>query len=323
MLNKAKVMVTGAAGMTGHVLINRLSALGAKVTAVGHSTKIDGDAERYVYGDLTSPDFAEEIVGTYTPDYIFHCAAILSGANIMEYQPLTHLKPNVLMNVNLLDAAYHHNVKKILCYSSSTIYPSKPHPLEEHEVFDGEPFDKYYVVGWVKRYFEIMCNTYSHKIPRKMPCIMLRPTNIVGPRDNFSESHSHVLPAMIRKIVARTNPLEVWGDGTEERDLIYVDDLVDLSILAIEKMETYDPINAASGTQTSVNEMIKIICDLEGYYPPIQYIQDKPKMIQKREVSVEKAKRLLGFQAKTSVRETIAKTIEWYLSTKDADGGHI
>ena len=318
MLNKARVMVTGAAGMTGHVLTNRLSAMGAKVVAVGHDTPIDAEADQYIYGDMTRYEFCQRLMDEFAPEYIFHAAAILSGANIMENKPLTHLTPNILMNVNLLDVAYKAKVKKLLCYSSSTIYPPKPHPLEEHEVFDGEPFEKYYVVGWVKRYFEILCNTYSNKIADRMPCIMLRPTNIVGPRDNFSEECSHVLPAMIRKIVNRMNPLEVWGDGTEVRDFIYVDDLVDLSILAIEKMDTYDPINAASGTQTSVNEMIKMICDLEGYYPPIQYIPGKPKMIQKRAVSVEKAKRLLGYEAKTSVREAIRQSLEWYKGQNNA-----
>lgn len=307
-----KVLVTGAGGMTGHALCNKLTEVGAEVIASGHSKEIACDAKYFEYGDLTTLEYCHYLCGHYSPDYFFQAAAVTSGANVMQNAPLTHLTPNILINTSVLDAAYKHHIKKVLCYSSTTMYPERHYPVSEHEAYEDDPYEKYFIVGWLKRHMEVLCRTYSEKVARKMPCLVLRPANIIGPRDKFDEAISHVLPAMIRKIVGRMNPLEVWGDGTEQRDFLYVDDMVDLSLLTMEKIDTYLPINAGSGTQVSVKEIIDIICKLENFYPEIKYLKDKPTMIPKRAINVDRAKQLLNFQATIPIEVAIQKTINWY-----------
>lgn len=308
-----KIVVTGAGGMTGSALCDKLAEVGAKVIAVGHNKKIECNADTYDYGDLTNLDFCHYLTGHYSPDYFIQAAAVTSGANVMQNAPLTHLTPNIFINAGVLDACYQNNVKKVLCFSSTTMYPVRDYPVQEDEAFHEDPFHKYYIVGWLKRYMEVLCKTYSEKVPgKRMPSLVLRPANIYGPRDKFGEAISHVLPAMIRKIVGRMNPLEVWGDGTEQRDLMYVDDMVELSLLTLEKIDTYLPINAGSGTQASVKDIINLICKLENFYPEIKYMPDKPTMIPKRAVNVDRARNLLGFQARVSLEEGLKKTIAWY-----------
>jgi len=104
-------------------------------------------------------------------------------------------------------------------------------------MFDGEPFEKYYFAGWTKRFTEILCRMYGGKLQRTMATLVLRPTNVYGPDDDFEFATSHVIPALIRKVVERWDPLEVWGDGCEVRDAIYVDDMVEAMVLAAQKLD--------------------------------------------------------------------------------------
>ncbi len=313
MFKDSSVVVMGGAGFIGVNLIRRLLNLGAKVTATLHNNPvvIEDDRIKYVKCDLTKPeDCARALDGA---EYAFMCAANTSGAAVIEHTPLVHVTPNVVMNTLALEAAYKTGVKKFLFISSNTVYPDVDHPVREDEMMLGELFEKYFCVAWMKRFSEILCRMYAEKIKKPMMTVVVRPANIYGPYDDFEWATSHVVPALIRKVVERHKPLEVWGDGSDIKDLIYVDDFIEGMLLAMEKINTFDPVNIATGRPCRIKDVLNTILRVDGYTDAkIVFNTSKPTMIPKRLIDVTKAKKLLGFEAKTSLEDGIKKTVQWY-----------
>jgi len=311
-----KILVVGGAGFVGVNLINRLLDLGADVRATLHEKEavINDDRIEYIKVDLTKvEDCAKAVEGV---QYVFMFAANTSGALVMEKTPLAHVTPNVIMNTLMLEAAHRAGVEKYLWPSSNTVYPSSDDPVKEDEMMSGPPFEKYFSVAWMKRFGEILCEMYATKIKNPMTTVVVRPANIYGIYDDFAWETSHVVPALIRKVIERQDPVEVWGDGNDIKDLIYVEDFVEGILLAMEKVETFDPINIGTGVPVTVKDVLAAAIDAEGYTDAkIAYDASKPSMIPKRLIDVSKAERDLGFKATTSLKEGIKKTVEWYKKT--------
>jgi len=314
MFSGAKVLVAGGAGFVGINLIKKLLTLGAKIRATIHKKDpvlLDERIE-YVKCDLTRMEDCKKVVSGM--DYVFMCAANTSGAAVMHKTPLVHVTPNILMNSQMLEAAYFAKVKKFVWLSSNAAYPpSGDRPVKEEELLDGDPYETYFGVAWMKRYTEILCRMYSQKLKNPMTTVVLRPSNIYGPYDDFEFETSHVMAALIRRVVERHSPLEVWGTGDDIRDWIYIDDMIDAIILATEKIQTYDPVNIGLGKGHSIKQALQIILEVDGYTDAeIKYNPSKPSMIPIRLIDTSKAEKILGFKAKTGLREGITKTIEWY-----------
>jgi len=309
-----KVLVTGATGLIGNVLIQRLLDQGADIRATIHrcEPRIKDDRIEYVKCDLTRGDDCRRV--TAGVQCVFMCAASTAGAATMSSTPMVHVTPNILANSQMLEAAYEAEVEKFLWLSSTTGYPvSGDRPVKEEEMFEGEPFEKYYFVGWMKRFTEVLCRMYGEKLPRKMTTIVLRPTNVYGPGDDFEFATSHVIPALIRKVVERWDPIEVWGDGEDVRDAIYVDDMVAAMMRGMERIESYTAINIGLGKAYSVKQILEAILELDGYADAIvSFDASKPTMIPIRVIDTEKAEREIDFKAEVDLREGLQKTIEWY-----------
>lgn len=313
MFKNRKVLVAGGAGFVGTNLIKRLLELNADITATLHEKPavIKDDKISYLKCDLTNANDCRRVVEGM--DFVFMCAANTSGAAVIEKTPLVHVTPNVIMNALILDAAYKAGVKKFLFISSNTVYPDVDHPVKEEEMMRGEPFDKYFCVSWMKRFSEILCQMYSEKIKKPMKVVVVRPANIFGPYDDFEWATSHVVPALIRKVVERHNPVEVWGDGSEIKDLIYIEDFIEGILLAMERIEKFDPINIGTGRPCSIKQTLQAILKADNYADSkVVFNTSKPTMISKRLIDVSKAKTMLGFEAKTSLEEGIRKTVSWY-----------
>ncbi len=312
---KGKVLVTGGAGFIGSNLVEKLTKQGIKVRATLHTKNavIENDNIEYIHCDLTDAnDCAKACDGV---SYAFLCAANTSGAAVMEKTPLVHLTPNLIMNARMLEAAYAARVKKVLFISTNTVYPVTDYPVKETDV-ENEFFEKYFIVAWMKRFSEIMCEMYSTKIKKNMQTIIVRPANVYGPRDDFEWETSHVLPALIRRVVERHNPIKVWGDGKDIKDFIYVEDLVEGLISAMEKIDGFDVVNIASGQGYCLQDLLKNIIKLDGFENArIEFDTTKPTMIPKRLINPSKAKEILGFESKTPIEEGLRKTIEWYRNT--------
>jgi len=304
-----KILVTGASGLIGGNLVKKLLQEGHYVRAIGYTRLPQDGREKYCANLQNIPECD---IATKDIDYVFHCAAITSGG-LSWNTPLIHITPNIVMNARLLEASYHNKVKKFIWLSSTTGYPDTgEHPVEEDEMMDGDPHDTYYLVGWMKRYTEILCKTYSTKLSPHMTCIVLRPSNIYGPNDKFDIQRCHMLPAMINKICSGKSPLEIWGNGEDTRDLVYVDDMTRAMILAASKLNTYTTLNIASERNFTVNNIADMICSITKQTLEKKYLLDKPRTIPARYINAAKAKELLGWTPSISLEEGLQKTIEWY-----------
>lgn len=313
MFKGKNVLVAGGTGFVGVNLIHKLLLQGTHIRATLHKKEpvIVDDKIEYIKCDLTRKEDCQRAVKGV--DYVFMCAANTSGAAVMEKTPLAHVTPNVIMNTLMLEATYKAKVKKFLWLSSNSVYPVTDHPVKENEMMKGDLFEKYFCVGWMKRFTEILCQMYASKIKNPMKTVVVRPANVYGPYDDFEWETSHVIPALIRKVVERHDPVEVWGDGSDIKDLIYIDDFIEGMLLAMEKIETFDPVNIGTGRSCSIKQALQIILMAEDYTDAtVVFNTSKPTMIPKRLIDVTKAKKVLGFEAKTSLEEGVKKTIQWY-----------
>lgn len=314
-----RILITGGAGLVGQNLTNRLIEDGyTDITVHVHTRKprIMHESVKYVHGNLTEYKNCLEI--TKNIDCVVHAAASTSNAVDTVQDPLAHVTPNVAMNNFLIDGAYRNKVSKYIFISSNTVYPPKgDNPVEETDFLFNEPYPVYFPVGWMKRYAEVQCELYAKYLPSPMTTVVIRPANLYGPHDKYDFAKCHVTPATIRKVADNLNPIPVWGDGTELRDLLYINDFVEAVQLVIEKQDTYDVYNVGSNNVYSVNDVLFTMKQLVGNNNPIEYVKGKPSMIPTRRISSDKIKHNLGWTAKTPLHIGLQRAYDWYLANKD------
>jgi GDP-L-fucose synthase len=310
-MNK-KIVVTGGSGFIGTNLLKKLSPNYKNIISNYYTNENFFRVNEVIYlkANLENKDDCEKIC--QGADLVIMCAANSSGAGVMEKTPLVHLTPNIIMNVNMLEAAYKENVKKFIFISSNTVYPFVDYAVKENDAnFDF--YYKYYVVGWMKRFTEIVCDIYSSKITNPMNSVVLRPGNLYGPYDKFDDEKSKVIPALIKRVVKKENPLKVWGDGNDLKDFLYIDDFCEAVIRVIETECNNEIFNIASGEGITIKEILSHIINIENSHDlKIEFDLSKPTMIPKRLIDISKAKKILGFEPKIKFSEGIKKTILWY-----------
>lgn len=298
-----RTLVVGT-GFIGTNLIKRYWLPGGLVRAVYHTKKPNLDCE-CVQADLTIMDDCKRVVRGI--DQIFMCAASTSGAAVFKSDPLSHVTPNVVMNANLMEAAYKAGVQKFVFISSSAAYPPTDHPVKEEEMFHGDPYPVYYSVGWMKRYVETLCKTYSDL---GMTCVVIRPSNIIGPYDKFDFERSHFTAALIRRVAEKHNPIEVWGTGDDARDLIYIDDFLD-GLMLVSIKNKHIAVNIASGQTYTVKQVLNTLLTVSGHNAQVHFDPSKPTTIPMRSIDISLA-RSLGFTPRVSLEDGLNRTLEWY-----------
>ena len=315
-----KAVVAGASGFIGSNLVRRLLEEGCALRGILHNRPAAVEDKRieYVHADLTTMEGCRRAVEGM--EFLFMCAAQTAGAGVMASDPLSQVTPNILINTQLLQAAYLAKVQRVLFISSSAAYPpTGAIPVKEHQMFEGDPFEAYYSVGWMKRMAEVLCKIYSQKIKDPMPVAVVRPSNAYGPGDKFDFKTSHVTAALIRRVAERQKPFEVWGDGSDVRDLIYVDDLIDGVIKVFKTFDVYTAVNLALGRGYTVKQVLETLLEIDGFKDAdIRYIKDKPRMIPERFIDTALAREQFGFTAAHSLREGLSKTLLWYHKTHDS-----
>lgn len=307
----SKILILGATGFVGRNLAEKLYNEGyTNLRNHGFTRKLEGFGES-VQGDLRDEKFVEEIMKGV--DVVYHCAASTSNAVDTIYAPLLHVTPNVIINALTMEKAYKEGVKKFIFLSSSTIYPeSGERAVRETDNIYESIYKTYFPVGWMKRYAEVLCKMYSEILINPMQTVIVRPANLYGPHDKYDLDKCHVTPASIIKVATRLDPIPVWGDGTEIRDLLYVEDFCEALQLIMEKEEVHEIYNVGSNKGYSVNEVIGYLKEIEGLESPIDYVNNKAPMIPTRLIDSYKIFYTLGWEAKTSIKEGLEKTLNWY-----------
>ena len=306
------ILVAGGSGFVGTNLTSALIKHGARVRSTYHSKqpKFRIDSVEYVSADLLNASDCSKV--TKDIDYVFMAAANSSGAAVMERTPLVHLTPNLIMNAQMLAASYENNIKRFCFISSNTVYPLTDFAVKESDA-NFEFFEKYFIVGWMKRFSEIMCEMYSNNIKIPMQTVTVRPGNLYGPFDKYNNSESKVIAALIRRAIEGEDPYSVWGDGLDIKDFLYINDFIEGMLLAFENAQDFEPINIASGKPVTIREVIKVILDVTGQANVnVAYDSTKPTMIPKRMIDVGKMKALTGWYAKTDLVDGISQTVDWY-----------
>ena len=309
------VLVTGAAGFVGTHLVHRLVELGAKVRGTLHNKppQYQESSVEFINCDLTHSEDCNKVCDGI--DFVFMAAANSSGASVIEKTPLVHLTPNIVMNANMLETAYECEVKKFCFISSNTVYPLTDFAVTEDDV-NFEFFDKYFVVGWMKRFTELMCEMYSSKISNPMVTVVVRPGNLYGPFDKFTLKESKVIAALIRRAIEREDPFVVWGDGLDIKDFLYIEDFIDGLVLAFEHMNDFQPVNIASGQPVTIRDALDIILDAADYKNiSIKYDSSKPTMIPKRMIDIRRISEITKWSPNTNLKDGIQKTVDWYRET--------
>ena len=317
MINKnSKILITGGSGLVGQNLTNRLIKEGyTKIRVNLHKRPVRKKHEMvdYTYYDLQTYDGC--LKATEGVDVVFHAAAQTSNAVDTVVDPLSHVTPNVSMNNFLIDSSYRNKVQHYIFISSNTVYPPKgDEPVVETDFMFSEIYPVYFAVGWMKRYAELQCELYGKYLPEKMKCTVIRPANLFGPHDKYDFNKCHVTPATIRKVADKMNPIPIWGDGSELRDLLYVEDFVEaLQVIMENETEMYEVYNVGSNEVHSILDVLETTKEIANYEAPIEFIQGKPSMIPTRKIDSNKIKNKLGWEAKTNISDGIRMTYEWYL----------
>tara|TARA_R100000742_G_C4278466_1_gene101319 strand:- start:682 stop:1638 length:957 start_codon:yes stop_codon:yes gene_type:complete len=307
-----KVLITGTSGLIGMNLAQRLKDEGYEVYGTIHKNNKRVEGIEYFYGDLRDMEFCKEI--TEGMDIVINCSANTSNAVDTVKSPLVHVTPNVIVNTQLIEAAYFNKVKKYIFISSSTVYPPSEDRLvdETWNIFD-EPYPVYHAVGWMKRYGEVLCDLYANQLSPSMDCLVIRPGNCYGPHDKYDFDKCHVTPATIRKVVDKHNPIQVWGTGEDIRDVIYIDDFTEGLLTVMEQCkENYEVVNIGSNESYSINEILNKCMEIENYDAPIEYISGKPSMIPIRKISSQKMKDKYNWERKHTLEDGLKKTMDWY-----------
>ena len=313
-----KVLIAGGAGFLGTNLALRLAGSGAQLRLTAHLRPLQANfpGAEIVQADLRRPeDCAHAVEGM---DAVFICSAHTSGAAAIRATPLVHITPNVLINTLLLEAAYQARVGKVCFLSSGAAYPGTgDRPVTEAEMFTGDPEEVYFAAGWMKRYAEILCRTYAEKISSPMQTVVVRPSNVYGPFDKFDFAISHVTAALLRRVVERQSPLEVWGTGDDIRDLIYVDDFVDGVMAAFATDLPFLAVNICAGRSYTIRKILQTLLEVDGFDDArVSFDRSKPSTVPARLMDNGLARTLLGFEAQTPLDEGLRRTLAWYRANK-------
>jgi len=246
-------------------------------------------------------------------DLVFHLAAEVGGIGANRANPGRYWFANLAMGANVLEQARLHRTPKLVIVGTVCAYPKfATVPFREDELWDGYPEETNAPYGVAKK--AVLVGAQAYREQYGLDAIFLLPTNLYGPRDNFDLETSHVIPALIRKMVEADGEVVLWGDGSPTREFLYVDDCVEGLVLAAQRYDGPDPVNLGAAREISIRELAELIGDVTGYDGTIVWDTSRPNGQPRRSVDPGRARELFGFEAKTSLREGIERTVAWYRS---------
>jgi GDP-L-fucose synthase len=300
-----RVAVTGGAGFLGSFVVERLRARGCRQIFV---------VRRRDY-DLREPEAIIQMYRDSRPEIVIHLAAAVGGIEANRRHPGKFFYDNAIMGLQLLEQARRHHVHKFVCVGTICAYPKfTPIPFKEEDLWNGYPEETNAPYGLAKKMLLVQAQAYRREYGFK--AIYLLPVNLYGPRDNFDLETSHVIPALIRKMVeARDRGEEkivAWGSGRVSREFLYVEDAAEAIVLAAEHYDQPEPVNVGTGYEITIRELAQLIARLVGFGGQIEWDSSRPDGQPRRCLDTARAKEAFGFEAQVSLDEGLRRTIAWY-----------
>lgn len=304
-LTDSSVLVTGGDGFLGRQVVKKLQKTGVKKIIIPRSASCD----------LRKMENCVKAVEDV--DICIHLAGDVGGIGYNQKFPGTLFYDNLTMGTNLMEAARLANVKKFVAIGTICSYPKfTPVPFKEENLWDGYPEETNAPYGLAKKMLLVQSQAYRQQYG--FNSVYLLPVNLYGPGDNFNPNSSHVIPALIKKIIeAKENKqpsVEVWGTGKATREFLYVEDAAQGIILATQLYDKSEPVNLGAGMEISIKDLATMICTLTGYDGKIVWDTTKPDGQPRRQLDTSKALKEFKFKAKTTFKEGLKNTIGWYKS---------
>jgi GDP-L-fucose synthase len=302
-LTNKRILVTGGNGFLGKEVVKILKQKGVEEIIVPRSKDCD----------LRSLDNCKNI--TKNIDIVIHLAAKVGGIGANMEHPGSFFYDNLMMGVQLMDAARLNKVQKFVAIGTICAYPKFTDvPFREKDLWKGYPEETNAPYGLAKKMLLVQSQAYRQEY--NFNSIYLLPVNLYGPNDNFNPDSSHVIPALIKKCEdAKKNNLteiEVWGDGSASREFLYIKDAAEAIILATENYNSSEPANIGSGQEITIKELIEKIVTLIDFKGKIIWDKSKPNGQPRRCLDTQRAEKEFDFKSKTSFEEGLKNTIEWY-----------
>ncbi len=302
-----KIYIAGHTGLVGSAIVRRLGAEGYKNLLT----------QGYPGLDLTRQEAVDAFFVKERPSYVFLAAAKVGGIHANQTQGGAFIYENLMVEANVIHAAYRTGVKKLLFLGSSCIYPKlAPQPLKEEYLLTGllEPTNEPYAIAKIAGIK--MCEAYNRQYGTDFMSVM--PTNLYGPNDNFNLETSHVLPALIRKIheakVGKSPEVTLWGTGKPRREFLFVEDLADACVFLMRKYNAAalgGLVNIGCGKDQTIAELAHAIADVIGYEGKFIYDTSKPDGTPQKLLDISRMTHL-GWTPKTSLADGLRKTYDWY-----------
>ncbi|MCL5067181.1 MAG: GDP-L-fucose synthase [Thaumarchaeota archaeon] len=303
------ILVTGGAGFLGSYVVEKLVA---EKKANPSNIRVPRSKEY----DLRKWEESVRVVKDI--DIVIHLAAKVGGIGFNQNWPATLFYDNAIMGIQLMEAARLEGVSKFVVLGTVCAYPKfTSAPFLEDDLWNGYPEETNAPYGLAKKMLLVQSQAYRSQYG--FNSIFLLPVNLYGPMDTFDPARSHVIPALIKKMIdAKRSGLQyvtVWGTGKASREFLYVEDAADGIILATESYNKPDPVNLGTGKEITILDLVKLIKNMTGFEGEIKWDRTRPDGQPRRCLDVSRAKSEFGFTAKTELSEGLRKTIEWYVKS--------
>ncbi|HZZ73125.1 MAG TPA: GDP-L-fucose synthase [Pirellulales bacterium] len=310
-LRGRRILLTGGAGFLGRHVHDALLPYEPAAIFVPRSADFD----------LRRRDSIQRLLRLAQPQVVIHLAAVVGGIGANQQHPGQFFYDNAIMGIELMEQARQFEVEKFVATGSICAYPKHtPIPFREEDLWEGYPEETNAPYGLAKKMLLVQAQAYRQEYD--FSAITLFPVNLYGPGDNFDLESSHVIPALIRKMVAAREEsleeVEVWGTGSASREFLYVKDAARGIAAAADLYNKPEPVNLGSGQEITICRLAQTIADLCGYHGPLRWDASRPDGQPRRCLDVTRARREFNFQAATSLHAGLHETIHWYQTQHSA-----
>jgi GDP-L-fucose synthase len=306
-----RILVTGGTGFLGSHVMAQLKGRGCRNVVALRSRE----------HDLVDAAATQRLFEGLRPELVIHLAARVGGIGANQKNPASYFHDNLLMGVNVIEQARRSAVAKVVLAGTICSYPKHtPVPFREEELWNGYPEETNAPYGVAKKALFVMADAYRRQYGLNAVCLL--PVNLYGPRDNFDLESSHVIPAMIRKLLEANargeREVVLWGDGTPTREFLYVDDCARAIVLAAERYDDAEPVNVGAGFEISMRALAEKIAQLCEFTGSLRWDTTRPNGQPRRSLDTSRARERFGFTAEVRFEEGLARTIAWYRAQSEA-----